>query len=103
MDGCCYQTRISAHTIFRKTVFLCVNYPTKLSYLPTAALFNPGVGVSYLPLKELLSATIGISFGGQRNQFLSVQELLSLVLPEAELISTSPVESVTINSYNNKK
>ena len=42
--------RISAHMIFRKTVFLFVNYPTELSYLLTAVLFDPGVGISSLPL-----------------------------------------------------
>ena len=39
-----------AYTIFRKTVFLFVNYPTELSYLLTAVLFDPSVGISSLPL-----------------------------------------------------
>ena len=58
---------MSTHTIFRNIVFLCVNYPTELSFLPTAVLFDPGKGISSLPLQELLSAIIGISFAEQRN------------------------------------
>ena len=33
-----------------ESVFLCINYPTKFTYLPTVVFFDLGVGTSYLPM-----------------------------------------------------